>query len=265
MDMLQAVMLAFVQGLTEFLPISSSGHLILIPALLGWPDQGLGFDVAVHAGTLIAALLYFRTDIFAMLSGWIRDTASGRTTANSQLVWAIIAATFMIGLAGILLEKHIIQWLRNPLVIALATLIFGILLGVAQWLGRGERTMESVRWQDVLVIGFMQILALCPGTSRSGITITAGLLLGLTAEAATRLSFLLAIPVITLAGLRQTHALVISPQPVQWLVLIVAALVSGLVALACIHFLLRYVQRAGFLPFVIYRMILGVILLAVFL
>ncbi len=265
MEWTQALWLSAIQGLTEFLPISSSGHLALAPALFNWPDQGLAFDVAVHVGTLIAVLIYFRKDIVLIIGDWIGSLTGGPVTIYSRLAWSIAFATVLVGIVGILLEHIVSTVLRNPLPIAGATITFGIILGATDKFGAKQRRIESITWKDVLVIGGAQVLALIPGTSRSGVTISAGLMMGLTREAAARFSFLMAVPVIALAGIWLGKGLVDQAQPVQWSILIFATMVSTIVALLCIHYFLRYLQRFSLLPFMIYRLILGVILLVVFL
>jgi undecaprenyl-diphosphatase len=233
--------------------------------LFGWPDQGLAFDVAVHVGTLLAVLAYFRKDIGLILLHWLRSLGGGPVTTYSRLAWAIAWATVMVGIAGILLESAVSRWLRDPLPVAAATIGFAILLGWADRAGSRSRNLDDINWRDILAIGGAQVLALIPGTSRSGITITTGLAMGLTREAAARFSFLMAIPVIALAGAWQMRRLVASAEPVAWGVLLFATVVSGLVAFACIHWFLGYIRRFSMMPFVIYRLVLGLILLVVFL
>lgn len=264
-DYFQAFWLALLQGLTEFLPVSSSGHLVLLPKLVGWPDQGLAFDVAVHVGTLLAVLIYFREEVRELLRDWAGTLAGRPPTPYSRLAWAIFVATLMLGLAGLALSDWVQGILRQPIPVALATLGFGILLGLADWLGPKRRDLQQLRWRDVLVVGAAQILALIPGTSRSGITISAGLMMGLTRAAAARFSFLLAIPAITLAGLWQIRALLAQLAPVRWDLLLFATAVSAVTALGCIHWFLTFLRRHGLLWFAVYRVILGVILLLVFL
>ena len=265
MDALQAFWLAFIQGFTEFLPISSSGHLALVPHLLGWPDQGLAFDVAVHVGTLLAVILYFRQDLWRMARDWTVSVMGGPRTAHSQLAWAVAWATVFVGLAGLALESTVSTLLRNPVSVAVATVVFGLALGLADRYGRRQRELAEIGWRDIIFIGAAQILALVPGTSRSGITITAGLMMGLTREAAARFSFLLAVPVILMAGIwmgLRVNPVGASGQAMDYLVGVVVAFV---VALLCIHLFLRYVARFSMLPFVVYRLIMGLILLWVFL
>ncbi len=261
----QAFWLATLQGVTEFLPISSSGHLILVPHLAGWEDQGLAFDVAMHVGTLLAVLIYFRRDIGLILMHWLLSLTGGPATAYSRLAWAIGWATVMVGLVGLGMESVVNQWLRRPVPVALATILFALLLGWADRAGAKSRQVEDIGWRDVLVIGSAQVLALIPGTSRSGITLTAGLAMGLTREAAARFSFLLAIPVICLAGGWQVRHLVGEEATVAWEVLILATLVAGGVAFACIHWFLVFLRRFSLMGFVVYRLGLGTILLLYFL
>ena len=264
-DFLHAFWLAVLQGITEFLPVSSSGHLVLLPRVFGWDDQGLAFDVAVHVGSLIAVILYFRSDLLHIIVDWLKAIVGGEKTVHSQLAWYLIVGTAMIGVAGILMEPLVNRWLRAPLPVAIATMGFALLLWWYDCKGSKKRTMDSLGWSDAIVIGAAQILALIPGTSRSGITITAGLALGLTREAAARFSFLMAIPVIVIAGMWQTRQLAYSPEVVNWKLLLFAAMVSAVVAFVCIHWFLSFVQRFGMLPFVIYRLVLGMILLLWFL
>jgi undecaprenyl-diphosphatase len=199
-----------------------------------------------------------------MLKDWVLSITTRKSTVYSKLAWSIAFATIMVGIAGMLFEMFPSEYLRNPQSIAMATILFGILLGVADVFGKKQRPIEDISWRDVLVIGAAQVLALIPGTSRSGITISAGLMMGLSRDAAARFSFLMAIPVITLAGIWETMSLASDPQPVDWTVLGFGVLVSALVAFACIHYFLRYLQRFSLMPFVVYRLILGVILLAMF-
>lgn len=265
MDYFQAFWLALIQGVTEFLPISSSGHLALVPSVLGWSDQGLAFDVAVHVGTLVAVLIYFRTEVGLLIGDWLQSIINGRSTTYSKLAWSIAFASLLIGVAGYFLEEIVSTVLRNPVSIALTTIVFGVLLWIADARGARDRGLEMLSWKDVLVISIAQIFALIPGTSRSGVTITAGLLMGLTRQASAKLSFLMAIPVILMAGVWQARGLVNQPADIDWGILIFGALISAIVAFICINFFLRYLQRFSLVPFAIYRLILGVILLATFL
>jgi undecaprenyl-diphosphatase len=264
MDAVQTLMLALLQGLTEFLPISSSAHLILMPRLLGWPDQGLAFDVAVHVGTLVAVVAYFRHDITRLLLAWLHSCLGRRLSSDARLAWFVLLGTLPAALAGLLLHDFVETWLRSPFVIALATIGFGLLLWVADRRGRQRRSETGLQFMDVVWIGLAQALALIPGTSRSGITMTAGLALGLTRSAAARFSFLLSVPVIVLAGGYETLQLSRHAGPVAWDAMALGTLVAAVSAYTCIHFFLRLIERIGMLPFVIYRLLLGCVLLWLF-
>lgn len=259
MDWLQVLLLALIQGLTEFLPISSSAHLILPAQLLGWQDQGLAFDVAVHFGSLLAVVSYFRNDLMQLSRAWFASWR-GTSSDDSRLVWLIGFATIPAGLAGLLGKDLVETQLRSTQVIAWATIGFGLLLGLADWRGRGSRTLVQMTFTLAMVIGCAQALALVPGTSRSGITMTAALLLGFSRFDAARFSFLLSIPVIALSA--GYLGLKLVGQDIHWQMLIAGFVLSGLSAYACIHFFLQLIERIGMLPFVLYRLLLGGILLA---
>ncbi|MCL4153182.1 UNVERIFIED_CONTAM: hypothetical protein GTU68_003158 [Idotea baltica] len=253
MDSIQIFALALLQGLTEFLPISSSAHLILLPIIAGWQDQGLAFDVAVHVGTLAAVVLYFR-----------KTLVTRQMVGESRLAWAVLLGTIPVGLAGLLLGDSIETYLRSPLVIAITTIVFGLMLGWADWQSKQQRNEHSLTFYDVIFIGVAQAVALIPGTSRSGITITAGLMLGLTRQAAARFSFLLSIPVIVLAGGLKTIELAQSTLKTDWFALIMGVVLSAISAYLCIHLFLKMIEKIGMWPFVVYRLILGAILLQLF-
>lgn len=261
MSIIEAIVLALIQGLTEFLPISSSAHLILPSQVLGWADQGLAFDVAVHVGTLLAVVLYFRQELLAMTVGWSKSLVTRQQNQDSRLAWAVILGTIPAGLAGLIFNDFIETNLRSALVIAIATLVFGGLLWLADLSGGGQRNEHQLTWKDVVVVGFAQMLALIPGTSRSGITMTAGLFTGLSREGAARFSFLLSIPLITAAGGLKLLELIELGETVDWLFISTGIVVSALSAYVCIHYFLILIQRMGLLPFVIYRLILGAVLL----
>ena len=263
MDPAHAIVLALVQGLTEFLPISSSAHLILVPALLGWPDQGLAFDVAVHVGTLVAVVAYLRRDLEALATGWVRSVLCGHPFApESRMAWIVAAATVPVGAAGLLAGDTVELHLRTPIVIAVANLVFALLLLAADRWGSGTRGEGSLAIGGALIIGCAQAFALVPGASRSGVTITAGLALGLTPRAAARFSFLLAVPVIALAGGAKGFELLAAPGAVDWTWFGIGALVAGVSAYACIGVFLALVARLGLWPFAVYRIVLGAVLLA---
>ncbi|MEO0443374.1 MAG: undecaprenyl-diphosphate phosphatase [Pseudomonadota bacterium] len=261
MEFLHIIVLALIQGITEFLPISSSGHLLLPAALLGWPEQGLAFDIAVHVGTLTAVVVYFRQDMIAMLTQWFGSLRGQGHTANSRLAWFILLATGPAALFGLLLGDLIEAYLRTTLVIAITTIGFGLLLGWAdRWRHHKPIELTHMTISLALIIGCAQALALIPGTSRSGITITAALFCGFSRDAAARFSFLLAIPIILLSGGYKALQLLALPQ-VNWGDLLWGAILSAVSAFLCIHYFLRFINQIGMMPFVIYRLILGGILL----
>ena len=253
MDTLQLILLSLVQGLTEFLPVSSSAHLVLLTEFLGEEDQGIIFDVGVHFGTLLAALVYFRSDLKKMI---INLGSHKLLSEENNLTTNLVIGVIPILLAGFLLRDFVNLHLRNSEVIAYATIIFGIFLYTAQ-LRKGKEDLDSVNLKQALIIGLFQCLALIPGTSRSGITITAGLFLGLSATAASRFSFLLAIPTIgaiALAELIRVSFIDITDNGTE---LSIALIISFLVAYISIDMFLKLIDRIGFTPFVIYRLLLG--------
>ena len=262
MDSLHIFILAIVQGLTEFLPISSSAHLVLLPNLLDWDDQGLVFDVAVHFGSLLAVLYYFRHEVWRMFRAWLRSVTGGPADQDSQLAWWVIIGTLPAVIVGFVFQTDIEHDLRAPWVLAIASIFFGLLLWYADRQGKRTRDEYSLCLRDVLIIGCAQVLALIPGTSRSGITITLALFLGLTRQAAARFSFLLAIPVILASGTLQSVRMVTEVNPIGWGELLLGVLLSAIAAGLCIHYFLRLVDRIGMLPFVLYRIALGVLILA---
>jgi len=261
MDSLQILILSLIQGLTEFLPISSSAHLILAPLLFGYDDQGLAFDVAVHMGSLAAVIWYFRHDLIPIFRGMIQTAARTKSSPEGRLGWAVAFGTLPVMITGLLLKGWVETDMRSPMVIAITTVGFGLLLMGADLSARRERDEYSLNWKDVLMIGLFQAIALIPGTSRSGITMTAGLLLGLTRKASSRFSFLLAIPTITMSGGLVTLELVMSQSKVIWGDLLLGALLSFFAAYACIRLFLQFVEKMGMMPFVIYRLVLGGIIL----
>jgi len=236
----------------------------LLPRLLGWPDQGLAFDVAVHVGSLVAVLLYFRHDLVPMIRDWSLTLAGRPGTEYSKLAWAVIIGTIPLGVGGVLMKVAVGGDLRSPLVIAATTIIFGLLLGWADHVGKRERDEHSLSWKDALLIGGSQILALIPGTSRSGITITTGLLLGLTRTGAARFSFLLSIPAIILPGILLGTDLAESAEPIHWRSFIIGVACSAVFAYICIQLFLSLIQRMGMMVFVVYRVLLGVFLIYLF-
>lgn len=260
MDITQALLLALIQGLTEFLPVSSSAHLILPSKILGWPDQGLAFDVAVHVGTLMAVLVYFKKDLVPMTEGAFSALAQREWNPHAQLTFAVIIGTIPAGIAGLILNNYVDEYLRFTWVIASTTIIFGLLLWYADKKGVLTKGESEFTWKLALIIGFAQALALMPGTSRSGITITAALLLGFSREASARFSFLLSIPLILAGGGLKTLDLLESTLSVDWTVIFIAVFTSATVAYFTIKLFISLLDRVGMMPFVIYRLILGVAL-----
>lgn len=256
MDLFEIVFLALLQGITEFLPVSSSAHLILPKELLGWKDQGMAFDIAVHTGTLLALFLYFRKDLAALFKGWVLSFTGKRTT-EARLAWFLIFATLPTGVAGIFFAGFVESNLRSVTVIAATTLIFGLLLWYADAKGKLMQEMEGLGLKQVLLIGLAQALSLVPGTSRSGITLTAGLLLGLNRKSAARFSFLLSIPLITSVSLYQGYQCMQEPEQYDFYAIFLGLVIAFGSALLCIHFFMKWIQKSGLLPFVLYRLALG--------
>ncbi|MCU7960183.1 MAG: undecaprenyl-diphosphate phosphatase [gamma proteobacterium symbiont of Bathyaustriella thionipta] len=258
MDFLQILILALVQGLTEFLPISSSAHLILVPQVLGYADQGLVFDIAIHIGSLLAVILYFRKELAIMLTQYLHAVQSGNWQhPEVKLANLIILSTLPIVVGGALFKVLAATDLRSALVIAITTIGFGLLLGWADSKGKRQINEHQIGIRHAWLIGLAQVLAIIPGTSRSGITMTAGLMLGMTRKAAARYSFLLAIPTILMSGGLVALDLVKQAQSPQWSTLALGISLSFFAALACIHFFLKIIERMGMWPFVLYRLILG--------
>ena len=266
MDYFQAIVLAIVQGITEFLPVSSSAHLILTPRLLGWDDQGLAFDVAVHIGTLFAVIVFLRNEIQQIIPAWIGGFKNQQWNTSGRLGWWVLLATIPVGLVGALGSDWIETNLREPYVIALSTLIFGVLLGMADRGGdqNNKELLSMSLAHAVLIIGMAQVLALVPGVSRSGITMTAALFLGYQRSAAAKFSFLLAIPTIALPGLLKGKELIQSADAVAWGPIILGMVMSAVFALLCMHWFIRIVERLGMQPFVYYRVLLAIFITIVF-
>lgn len=260
MSIVEAIWLALIQGITEFLPISSSAHLILPSQILGWADQGLAFDVAVHVGTLLAVVAYYRRDVGELAVGWV-GSLRGQHSEFGRLAWLIVLATIPAGLAGLFGSSLVEDYGRSALVIAITTIVFGLVLWYADVRASEKAGIESLTIWQALFVGIAQAIALIPGTSRSGITITAGLLIGLKRTDAARFSFLLSIPIIIMAGGYQGVKLVEQGAAVNWLVIAVGVSMSFIAAFLCIHFFLKIIERMGMLPFVLYRLVLGAALL----
>jgi len=260
MDIFHALILALIQGLTEFLPISSSAHLILPSKVLGWPDQGLSFDVAVHVGTLAAVMMYFKKELVSMTSGTVSALGNRTWNSDARLTFAVIVGTIPAGLAGLILNDYVDEYLRFTWIIATTTIIFGLLLWYADKTGALSKSEAQFTWQLALVIGLAQALALIPGTSRSGITITVALLLGFSRESSARFSFLLSIPLILAGGGLKALDLLESAVAVDWPLIMVSMLTSAVVAYLTIRIFISLLDKVGMMPFVIYRLRLGALL-----
>jgi undecaprenyl-diphosphatase len=261
MSYLQGLVLGLVQGITEFLPVSSSGHLILVPLVFGWPDQGLGVDAALHLGTLAALVAYFRYELVGLLTG----------TVSRRLGVIVVLATIPGGVAGLLLDHYVETHLRSALLIAFSTAFWGVVMWIADRRARPSAPvdprrdkLERVTLGQGLAVGFAQALALIPGTSRSGITITTGLFAGLDRPTAARYSFLLGIPITAGAGLKKAYDLMKEGLPSgEAGPLALALVVSFLTGWFAVWFLVNYLTTRSLRPFVIYRLILAVVIVAV--
>lgn len=261
MSIVQLIVLALVQGISEFLPISSSGHLVLVPIFGGWPDQGLDMDISVHVGTLGAVIIYFWRDILAMLGGLGRSLR-GRPDPWSRLFWQIVVATIPVVIFGFA-AKEVLgdDFFRSVVIIGWSMLIWGIVLWVADTMCLTVKRMEHMPWVDAIIIGISQVLALIPGTSRSGITMTAARALGYERAEAARFSMLLSIPTILGAGILAGKDIYESGNPLLTTDALIGAGLSFVSALITIMLLMAFLKRASFTPFVIYRIILGIVLL----
>jgi len=264
MNAIQAIVLGAVQGFTEFLPISSSAHLILVPWILGWQDQGLTFDVVLHAGTLVAILAYFWKDWYGMLRGVLngmRKNPTAEDAAESKLFLYVVCGTIPAALAGFFAEKAVETTLRNPFVLSFTMIGVAVLLWVAEKTARLKKEISEISLPDALSIGTAQALALIPGTSRSGITITTALFLGFTRETAARFSFLLSAPIIAGAGLKK--ALELRHEGIhrtEQLPLLLGFLASLIVGYLTIRFLMNFLQKNSLFIFVCYRILLGILI-----
>lgn len=259
---LQALVLGIVQGLTEFLPISSSAHVLIVSTLAGWGDPGAAFTAVTQLGTETAVLVYFRKDIWRILSQWTRSlyTPALRGGIDARMGWYVIFGTLPIGFFGYLFSSQIETAARNLWLVATVLIVFGIVLGVADRFGRQERTLDDLTIRTGIIFGLGQALALIPGVSRSGATISTGRLLGFDRPSATRYSFLLAIPAVVVSGVYEATKIGDDPAA-SWGPTILATLIAFAVGYAVISWLIRYVSHGSFLPFVAYRIGLGGLLL----
>ncbi len=261
MSFLHILVLSLVQGITEFLPISSSAHLILVPQFTDWPDQGPLIDVAAHVGTLLAVILYFNKDVLAMVTA-VLGRRDERAAADRRLFWYVVVATIPLGLAGLAFYySGLSDALRSMKVIGWTMLGFGIVLYAADRLAPTERNLGDMRLGGALVFGFAQILALVPGTSRSGVTITAGRLLGLNRVDAARFSMLMSITAIMSTGLLAVIELIRAENVMLGMDALLVVAITFLSALLVLWVLMRWLQHGTFLPFVVYRVLFGILLL----
>ncbi len=263
MTIFQAIVLGIVQGITEFLPVSSSGHLILVPELLGWPEQSVAFDATIHLATLAAVVVALRVDLWQIARSFIDRKAQDW----QRLGLMVILATLPVAILGLFFADAIETTLRNPLIVAASLAVWGIALFIADRQVKREaiQDVRKVSWKSVLTIGLAQAIALIPGTSRSGVTITAGLFTGLNRETAARFSFLLGIPSIALAGAAGVAHLISSPEPVMWTPVIFGFLAAFITGMLAIQWLLKLLVKASYRWFAVYRVILAVVVLLVFL
>jgi len=274
MVLVSAAILGIIQGLTEFLPISSSAHLIVVPWLIGWTPQGLAFDVALHVGTALSVLVFFRNDWFLMARETIRGLIEGHPLGNPQrkLAWFLVVATIPAAVAGLAFGDAIEGYLRSPMVTVITLTVFGVFLLLAERKSEKNRTMTAFTWADSIWIGLSQAVALIPGVSRSGITMTTALARNSDRITAARFSFLLSTPVIVGAGMLEGWRfanMVLHPAVDEsvtgWPVLIVGFLFSAATGFLCIRYFLKYLQSRSFTPFVVYRFLLAAVILVYYL
>ena len=269
MTLLQAIILGVIQGITEFLPVSSSGHLIFIPQFLGWQDQGIAFDIFVHLGTLFAVAVYFRKRIWTLIRSFLPSSVlSSSISSNKEarqdrkLALWVLFSIIPAAVIGLMFE----QVSRSAQVVAWSLIVWGVVLAIADWVHSKKvqtTPFNKLKVSQVIFISLAQAIALIPGTSRSGITITAGLFSGLSKKAAAEFSFLMSLPVIGAAGLLKLLELISSPEAISWVPMLVGGLTAALSGFLAISFLMKLVEKRGFLPFAIYRVIVGVLILLV--
>ncbi|MFC1696383.1 undecaprenyl-diphosphate phosphatase [Pseudomonadota bacterium] len=261
MTLIQIIVLALIQGLTEFLPVSSSAHLILGGVAFGWPDQGLVFDVATHLGTLAAVFIYFRHDLLDMARACLRPVRSEADRVHRNMAVYLAIASLPALLVGFLARDLVEIYLRDVRVIAWMTIGFGLLLWLSDAVGSRHRKLEEITLKSAVLIGFAQALALIPGVSRSGVTITAGRFLGFSPDAAARFSFLLAIPIVAAAGGYGALKVALGDAPINWIQFGLAVTFAAAAGWLCIAAFLALLKRVGLMPFVIYRLLLGIVLI----
>jgi undecaprenyl-diphosphatase len=262
MNLLQSIILGVVQGLTEFLPISSSGHLLIVPALLGWDDPGAAFTAVIQLGTEAAVLIYFRNDLWRVARTWLRSLRDPglRVVPDARMGWYLVVATVPIALLGFAFQNQIETAARNLWLVGTTLVVFGLVLGLADRVGSHRREVEELSFRDGALIGLAQSLALIPGVSRSGATISAGLFLGLERAAAARFSFLLAIPAVVLSGTYELMKLLTGKEHVgePMLNVAIATVIAFVVGFAVIAWFLRYLTTHSMRLFVWYRVVVGI-------
>jgi len=265
MTILQAIVFGAVQGLTEFLPVSSTAHLILLPWFMGWPDPGLAFDVALHLGTLVALFIYFRTDWFELIGASL-GVIRGRTrTPDAKMAMLIVGATIPAAIAGALFESKVENALRAPQLIGVTLIGMALVLVVAEAAGRRKKSLDDLSWSDAMAVGAAQAFAIIPGVSRSGSTITAGLFRSMKRDAAARFSFYLSAPIIGGAVAKKSLDILKSGLGLEQMTpLIIGIISSGIIGYLSIAFLMRYLQTHNTYLFVIYRIALGIVVLLAF-
>ncbi len=264
MSVVQSIVLGIVQGLTEFLPISSSAHLRIVPAIFGWDDPGAQFTAIIQLGTMAAVVIYFWRDLLAVVTTWFRSLTRPalRGELHARMGWYLIIGTIPIAIFGFLFRNQIENGARSLYLMGTTLIVFGLVLGAADYLGSKKRPVTAVNRKDAIIMGLAQALALIPGVSRSGATITAGLIMGLDREAAARFSFLLSVPAIVLSGLfGLVNEVGSGSGNAGWGAIIVATIVSFVVGYGSIAFLLKWLARHTLYIFVVYRVALGLVIL----
>ena len=258
----EAIVLGIVQGLTEFLPISSSGHVLIVSQLFGWEDPGAAFTAVTQIGTETAVIIYFRKDIWRIVSTWTRSLANAelRSSIDARMGWYVIIGTIPIGILGYTFQDQIETVARNLWLVAVMLIGFGIILGIADRAGRQTKSLDDLTMRDGVLYGMAQSLALIPGVSRSGATISGGLFLGYDRSAATRYAFLLAIPAVMASGLFEATKIA-DQEVVSWGPTFLATAIAFCVGYAVIAWLIRYITTNSYLPFVVYRIGLGSLVL----
>ncbi len=274
MTIVQAIVLGIIQGLTEFLPVSSSGHLVFIPHLFGWTDQGLAFDVVMHVGTLVAVVVYFRDRLWGIVKSFVGRGHSESISVplkreegsinNRKLGWLLLLTIIPAGIVGLFFGDAIEANLRLPVVIGVGLIFWGVVLWIADYLSRkhgSTKALKHVGWKEAVFIGCMQAIALIPGTSRSGITMTAGLFSGLSKKTAAEFSFLMSVPIIMIAGFVGILDMASASESVAFVPLTAGFISSMLSGFVAIWGLMKILQKWSFMPFVVYRIVVGMLIL----